>query len=194
MIAHTTICAAVALALTIASAFAATTARTALARQPAGPAVVPAERMSAETGIRGGDLGRGRSQLAQPAPEAPATGVARPRSWFVGTWETRNIEFGRDVTIFFVMRDDGSLAYDFVVDGEARQGSTGTWEVRDGELHEGWRRPDGSTGRGRGAIEVIDESTFRLTIVDNGFAPYRGLVRIYRRKPIPQLSQAASPP
>ena len=53
-----------------------------------------------------------------------------------------------------------------------------------------YRKPDGSTGAGRGSIEVIDESTFRLTIVDNGHESYRGLVRVYRRKPVPQLSEA----
>lgn len=181
---------AMAIALVILSAFASTTSGTALARPPAAPAVVSAEGTSARIDGHGG-IGAGTpSRLAQQSPPAAAKPAMRPRGWFVGTWETRNIEHGRDVTIVFVMRDDGSLAYDFIVDGEPHRGSTGTWEVRDGELIEGWRRPDGSTGAGRGSIEVIDESTFRLTIVDNGHESYRGLVRVYRRKPVPQLSEA----
>ena len=78
---------------------------------------------------------------------------------------------------------DGRLAYDYVLDGVAQLGSTGTWSLEGNTLREDWVRPDGSRGIGGGMVERIDEDTIRLTIVDNGNEAYRGLVRIYRRRP-----------
>lgn len=115
-----------------------------------------------------------------------AQAASLDRSYFIGVWETRNMEFGRDVRVFWTVRRDNSLDYDFVVDGEAFRGSTGTWDFRDGILYESWVRPDGSTGAGRAAIERIDDDTFKLTVIDNGAEEYRGLVRIYRRRAPPQ--------
>lgn len=108
------------------------------------------------------------------------------REYLIGSWETHNIEFGRDVRIVWTVRGDSSLDYDFVVDGVASRGSSGTWDFRDGMLIENWSRPDGTTGAGRASIERIDDNSFRLTIIDNGNADYRGLVRIYRRRSGPQ--------
>ena len=108
-------------------------------------------------------------------------------AWFVGAWETRTTEFGRDVRIIWTLWDDGRLAYDFVVDGVASRGSDGTWGYRDGIMREDWVRPDGSTGMGRGTVEKIDDNTLRLTIIDNGSAEYQGLSRIYKRLGPPQV-------
>ena len=118
-------------------------------------------------------------QLAQSADRDDA-GVLN-RAYFIGVWETRNQELGRDVKVIWTVRGDHSLDYDFVVDGVSGRGSTGTWDFRDGVLIENWRRPDGTTGTGRASIEKIDANTFRLTVIDNGDPQYRGVVRIYRR-------------
>lgn len=111
---------------------------------------------------------------------------ALDRAYFIGVWETHNTEFGRDVRVFWTVRNDGSLDYDFVVDGEGFRGSTGTWDFRDGTLFENWLRPDGTSGMGRAAVARIDDDTFKLTVIDNGAEEYRGLVRIYRRRAPPQ--------
>ena len=129
---------------------------------------------------------------SQPSPRpSPDTRRAQradlTRAWFVGSWETRNIEFGREVTIIWTLWEDGRLAYDFVVDGVPSRGSTGTWEYRDGIMHEDWLRPDGSTGAGHGRVEKIDENTLRLTISDNGRTEYQGLSRVYKRLAPPQV-------
>ena len=108
------------------------------------------------------------------------------RAYFIGAWESHNVEFGRDVRIVWTVRADSSLDYEFVVDGVSYRGSTGTWDFRDGTLLENWVRPDGTTGAGRASIERIDDNSFRLTVIDNGNADYRGLVRIYKRRPGPQ--------
>lgn len=108
--------------------------------------------------------------------------------FFVGTWETRNIEDGRDVTIRWILKDDGSLAYEFVVDGVWFPGSSGRWTYGDGTMTEEWHRPDGLIERGTGAIEKIDDATIRLRILDNGDPSYEGRVRIYRRIGRPQIS------
>lgn len=110
------------------------------------------------------------------------------RSYLIGVWETHNIEFGRDVRVTWTVRGDGSLDYDFVVDGGAFRGSTGTWDVGEGILTERWNRPDGTSGMGRATVERIDDNTFRLTVIDNGADEYRGLVRVYRRLGPAQLS------
>lgn len=108
------------------------------------------------------------------------------REFLVGVWETRNNELGRDVQVIWTARSDGSLDYDFVIDGVTSRGSTGTWEFNDGVLVENWQRNDGSTATGRASIEKIDDNTFRLTVIDNGHPEYRGLQRIYRRLRAPQ--------
>jgi hypothetical protein len=122
-------------------------------------------------------------QLAQGADR---DGAALDRAYFVGAWETQNREFGRDVQVIWTVRSDGSLKYDFVIDGAPSRGSTGTWDFNDGMLIENWDRADGSTGSGRASIEKIDDQTFRLTVIDNGAPEYRGLVRTYRRLDSPQ--------
>lgn len=109
-------------------------------------------------------------------------------AFFVGTWTTRNIEFGRDVEIEWTLWRDGTLAYRFAVDGLAFDGSTGTWHYDGALMHEQWNRPDGSIGSGRGSVELIDDDTIRLTIVDNGDPTYAGMSRVYRRKGPAQLS------
>jgi hypothetical protein len=113
---------------------------------------------------------------------------ARPldRDYFIGVWESDGVEFGHTVHITWTVRSDSSLDYDFIVDGVAFRGSTGTWDFRDGTLYENWARPDGSTGAGRASIERIDDDSFRLTVIDNGHEEYRGLVRIYKRRAPPQ--------
>lgn len=144
--------------------------------------------------------------LLQPASAeraAPAGALARPNqaaqvstvdlrgisnAFFVGAWETRNREFGRDVRIVWRLWPDGRLDYDFEVDGIRSRGATGRWEWRDGVMHEDWHRPDGSTGQGRGSVERIDDNTIRLTIIDNGAPEYRGKARVYRRLGPPQVS------
>lgn len=137
---------------------------------------------------------------------APAAAIAAPRSpahtvhadtrlldrdYFVGVWESRNIEFDRDVEIIWTVRNNSTLDYDFIIDGTPYRGSSGTWDFRDGTLYESWLRPDGSTGNGQAAIERIDDNTFRLTVIDNGAAQYRGLVRIYKRRAPPQTVKLA---
>lgn len=112
----------------------------------------------------------------QPAQSAPLT-----REFFVGLWETRNVEHGRDVRILWQLHENGSLNYVFEVDGVPFEGSKGTWEFRDGIMQENWDRPDGSKGQGRGSVEKIDENTISLRILDNGSPEYTGLVRTYRR-------------
>jgi hypothetical protein len=124
----------------------------------------------------------------------PSVATAEPgslpvdRQFFVGTWETRNIEDGRDVTIRWILKDDGSLAYEFIVDGVWFPGSSGRWAYGDGTMTEEWNRPDGRMERGRGSIEKIDDATIRLRILDNGDPTYQGRVRVYRRIGPPQIS------
>ena len=118
-------------------------------------------------------------RLAQSAERGNA--AVLNRAYFVGVWETRNREFGRDVQVFWTVRSDSGLDYDFVIDGVPSRGSAGTWDFRDGVLIENWRRANGSTGSGRASIEKIDDDRFRLTVIDNGDPQYRGLVRTYRR-------------
>ena len=143
--------------------------------QPARPAAAPSAS----------DLGSASGQRQAVRYNSLAE-AALDRAYFIGVWETHNTEFGRDVRIVWTVRNDSSLDYDFVVDGEGFRGSTGTWDFRDGILLESWLRPDGSTGAGRAAIERIDDNTFKLTVIDNGTEEYRGLVRIYRRRAPPQ--------
>lgn len=131
-----------------------------------------------------------RHSIAGPRRERAQTQVL-DRAYFIGVWESKGVEFGRDIQIFWTVRNDGSLDYDFVVDGAAFRGSTGTWDFRDGTLYESWVRADGTTGSGRAAIERIDDNTFRLTVIDNGAPEYQGLVRIYKRKAAPQTVNCA---
>lgn len=108
--------------------------------------------------------------------------------FFVGTWATRNVEFGRDVEIFWTLWKDGKLAYRFSIDGIPFDGSTGTWDFDGTFMRERWNRTDGSVGSGYGSVEWIDDDTIRLTIVDNGEPSYTGMSRVYRRTGPPQLS------
>lgn len=124
--------------------------------------------------------------LAQSAVVPPVGDL--PPEFFLGTWETRNTEQGRDVRIIWTLKPDRSLDYEFEVDGDAFKGSSGTWDYRGGVMHERWSRPDGTAGMGRGRIERIDDDTIGLTIIDNGDPSYTGLVRIYRRRGPPGLS------
>lgn len=128
--------------------------------------------------------GPARAQ-APPDPGSPLT-----TDFFVGEWSTRNLEFGRDVEIFWTLYRDGTLAYRFIVDGIEGSGDGGTWEFLGTTMEERWRRPNGTEGLGRSTIEKIDEDTIRLIILDNGFDQYRGLQRIYRRRGTPKLSLA----
>jgi hypothetical protein len=156
-----------------------------------------------------GSVPGARSEVAPTAhgpTDTPAGQISRPariaegkadkaleREFLVGVWETRNNELGRDVQVIWTARSDGSLDYDFVIDGVTSRGSTGTWDFRDGILVEKWHRNDGSTAIGRGSIEKLDDNTFRLTVIDNGHPEYRGLQRIYRRLRAPQTVQISSP-
>ena len=124
--------------------------------------------------------------LVQAAEPAPLT-----RAWFVSAWETRNVEFGREVRIVWRLWENGRLDYDFWVDGAVLPGSSGTWDWRDGIMHERWERADGRVDLGTGRIERIDDNTLRLTIVDNGDPSYTGKIRIYRRIGPPQTVEAA---
>lgn len=126
--------------------------------------------------------------LCLAVPAAPLAAQQLDKTYFVGAWETHNVELGHDVRVVWTVREDGTLAYDFEVDGVASIGSTGTWDFRDGTLYEYWNRPDGSHGEGRAQIERIDDDHFKLTVIDNGAPDYRGLVRIYRRLGQRQLS------
>ena len=118
---------------------------------------------------------------------APAVSIAQDaaspltREFFVGLWETRNYEHGRDVRIFWRLHENGTLDYEFEVDGVPVSGSKGTWEFRDGVMHEFWDRPDSSKGQGRGTVEKLDDNTISLRILDNGDPDYTGIVRVYRR-------------
>ncbi len=130
-----------------------------------------------------------------PPVSAWLEAAARPRlaelsqDFFPGTWETRNVEFGQDVTIIWTLWGSGRLAYSFVVDGVASDGSAGHWTVANGVMIERWLRRDGTEALGRGSVEKIDDNTIRLTIIDNGGAAYRGLSRVYRRRAPAQVSQ-----
>jgi hypothetical protein len=101
----------------------------------------------------------------------------------LGSWETNTVEAGRALRLGWTLFADGSLAYDLVIDGVERLGSTGTWSLDGGSLREQWIRPDGSRGSGVGTVERVDDHTIHLTIIDNGDAAYNGIVRIYRRRP-----------
>ncbi|MBS0243716.1 MAG: hypothetical protein JSS20_16185, partial [Proteobacteria bacterium] len=131
-------------------------------------------------------------QAATPVYDRSApllAGRQLDRDYFVGAWQTRNVEFGKDVEVIWTVRADGTLDYQFSIDGIAYRGSSGTWDFRDGTLHEHWNRPDGSTGDGRASIERIDDNTFKLTVIDNGHSEYRGIARIYHRLGSPQTVQ-----
>lgn len=111
------------------------------------------------------------------------------RADLVGVWETRNVEQGRDVAIAWIVKDDGTLDYEFVVDGQAFRGSTGTWQVDgDGMLTERWNRDGGTVETGRASLQLLDANTLKLTIIDNGEPSYTGKVRIYRRRGAPQIT------
>lgn len=128
------------------------------------------------------------------APRGPALAEATApldRQFFIGTWETRNYEHGRDVRILWLLRPDGTLDYEFQVDGIWSRGSSGTWEFRDGVMHEEWHRAEGRRDRGRGSVEKLDENTIKLTIIDNGNPEYTGLMRVYRRLGPPQIVDGA---
>lgn len=113
-----------------------------------------------------------------------------PHAFFIGAWEAQLTEFDRNFRIIWTLWENGRLAYHFgdLPDGPLVRGSSGSWRVTGDELHEVWERPDGTRGAGRGKVERIDENTLRLTIIDNGIPAYTGLVRIYRRIGVPQLS------
>ena len=131
--------------------------------------------------------------LAAREGETPAgRSVATLNSvFFVGAWETHNVEFSRTVRIVWTLWEDGRLLYHFGTgpDGALVPGSTGTWALSGDEMHERWNRADGTRDFGRGRVERIDDNTIRLTIIDNGHAEYKGLVRIYRRLGPPQLAR-----
>lgn len=120
-------------------------------------------------------------QLTQAAPT---------RDFMIGAWEAQVTEFDRRIRIIWTLWEDGRLAYHFadMPDGPLVRGSVGAWRLTGYEIHESWERPDGSRGAGRGAVVRIDDNTVRLTIIDNGYPEYAGLVRIYRRIGVPQLS------
>ncbi|CAN0433275.1 unnamed protein product, partial [Phaeothamnion confervicola] len=103
-------------------------------------------------------------------------------AYLVGEWVSRNVEFGRDVEIFWTLWPEGRLHYRFIVDGVAIEGSRGTWTTDGTIVTENWLKPDGGTGVGRGRVERIDDDTLRLSIIDNGNANYQGMVRVYRRR------------
>lgn len=136
---------------------------------------------------------RDAAREALQGPRLAQRGEAMPptRAWFVGAWETRNVEFGRDVRIVWRLYEDGRLGYDFEVDGVATRGSDGVWEWRPPVMHETWLRADGRRESGHARIERIDDNTLRLIIADNGAAEYTGKVRIYRRIGPAQVSNAA---
>lgn len=127
------------------------------------------------------------SRPAQAGPRLVQS-AERPREFFVGEWSTRNVEFGRDVEIYWTLFADGRLAYRFVIDGVASEGSRGTWSVQGNRLEERWIRAGGETETGAGAIEWIDDNTLHLTIIDNGNPDYERKVRVYRRRGPPQVS------
>lgn len=140
----------------------------------------------------------GGAEAFAAAPDRTASAPARTQSeprlavltrdFFVGAWETINIEFGQRVRIIWTLWDDGRLLYHFDTPGGLVRGSTGSWRLDGNVMHEDWHQPDGSRGAGRGSVEKIDESTIRLTIIDNGHPEYTGITRIYRRLGPPQLS------
>ncbi|MFM9940522.1 MAG: hypothetical protein ACKVP7_13640 [Hyphomicrobiaceae bacterium] len=138
-------------------------------------------------------LGSGFAPLRAETTRAPHGSQTAQASqltpdYFVGVWSTRNIEFGQDVEIIWTLWRDRRLAYQFIINGTAYDGSGGTWAFDGTMMHEYWNRADGSKGEGKGFVEWIDANTIRLTIEDNGDPKYKGLSRVYRRKSPPQTS------
>ncbi len=121
---------------------------------------------------------------------------APTRDFYVGAWAAHVTEFERRIRIVWTLWEGGRLAYHFadLPDGPLVRGSVGTWRVVGNEMHESWERPDGSRGAGHGNVVRIDDNTLRLIIIDNGYPEYAGLVRIYRRVGVPQLSMRPNRP
>lgn len=94
----------------------------------------------------------------------------------VGTWQTIETVNGRQVTITFHLRPDGSSTYIFTLDGIAER-QNGSWQFNNGILFETFS--NGASGRG--SINWINNDRFVLTIIDNGIPAYTGVKRVYKR-------------
>jgi hypothetical protein len=126
-------------------------------------------------------------------PRKTAQSTAVTKEFLVGDWTTRNEEFGRTVEIIWTVSPDGSLAYQFIIDGVGGDKSSGTWSIEGDVLTERWIRAFGNIVTGTGRVERVDDNTLRLVIIDNGHPDYSGKVRIYRRRGAPQISLFAGP-
>lgn len=117
---------------------------------------------------------------ANSAPErSNVTGLIKPPSAkLVGTWITDVKEQGVKMRITYTLDDDGTSKMLFKTsDGQTGRDS-GTWRFSEDVLYE--KFSDGSSGKG--AIRMIDEDTFEITIIDNGTPSFTGVKRVYYRK------------
>ncbi len=110
---------------------------------------------------------------------APSPTIEQPPSAkLVGVWETNVVEQGVKTRITYTMNADGTSRMLFKTSNGQTGRDSGTWQYSNGILYETF-----SNGvSGKGAIRMIDENTFEITIIDNGTPAYTGLKRIYRRK------------
>lgn len=110
--------------------------------------------------------------LPSPTIEKP------PSAKLIGTWETNVVEQGVKTRITYTMNADGTSKMFFKTANGQTGRDSGTWQFSNGVLYETF-----SNGvSGKGALKMLDENTFEITIIDNGTPAYTGLKRIYRRK------------
>lgn len=101
-----------------------------------------------------------------------------PSAKLVGTWVTDVKEQGVKMRITYTLDDDGTSKMLFKTSDGRTEKDSGTWRFSEDILYE--KFSDGSSGKG--AIRMIDEDTFEITIIDNGTPAYTGVKRVYNRK------------
>lgn len=110
---------------------------------------------------------------------APSPTIEQPPSAkLVGTWEADVVEQGVKMRITYTLNANGTSRMFFKTTNGQTGTDYGTWQFSDDILYEKY-----STGAsGKGAVRIVDENTFEITIIDNGTPVYTGVKRIYRRK------------
>lgn len=96
----------------------------------------------------------------------------------VGTWESDVVEQRVKTHITYTINDDGTTKMLFKTSDGRTGNDHGTWRFSKGILYE--KYSDGRSGKG--ALKMINDDTFQITILDNGDAAYKGVKRVYRRR------------
>lgn len=126
--------------------------------------------------IINGNISVNARTISTPAPSP--TIDKPPSAKLVGTWESNVVEQGVKMRITYTLNADGTSRMFFKTDKGQTGNDYGTWQFSDGVLYE--KYSNGASGKG--AMRMIDNDAFEITIIDNGTPAYTGVKRIYRRK------------